>query len=293
MIKKKSKLIGSVFALLFLVQLGFLLHAYLTRRFQPDVIVSASVLVLIGVIYWISYLILRKNSWGIVVLLAIGTLLVSVYESYFPFAPLGALWKQRGVNGVTLSNYQETYRLSKRGNPIGIRISYDVVFPVSGSYHLNTELQAINPVLQHYNLQLVSISPRLRIEPRVTNSWWGGMQFESGTVYHLVEEIKPVFLVEAIYDEDRFKQGDLCIVEQESESLSAKELRQIIETDAATRHTLLIEVRSNNYLVTSRTILNRQTAEYMPRTFLLSAKKERAPTCVPDSSTGWPKVKTN
>lgn len=199
--KNKPKLVSGVFVLLFLVQWGFLLHAYIKRGFQLEIVISGFMLILVGVVYWISYVILRKKSWGAVVLIAIGALLASAYESYSPFSPLGALWKQYGVNRVVLSNYQETFRLSKRGNPIGIKISYDLVFSVSGSYYLNTELQAVNPTLQHYNLQMGSISPRLRIEPPVEYSWWGGMQFESNTVYHFVEEIKPTFLFEALYDQ--------------------------------------------------------------------------------------------
>ncbi len=291
MMKRKSRLAIAAFILLFLVQLGFLLHACLRNGLEPEVVFSGFALFLVGAVFWAAYLIFQRRFRGVGALITVGLLLASAYESYFPYAPLGALWKQHAANRVTLSNYQETYRLSKQGNPIGIQITYDMVFPVSGSYYLNTEFQAVNPALQHYNLQMASIAAKMRVEPAAQYDWLAAKRFESGTVYHFTEEIAPGFLFEALYDDGPLKQGDLCILEKESESLSAGELRRLIESDAASRHALWIEVRSNNYLTTPHTVLNRETAEYPPRTFLLSAQQERAPVCVLDPRTGWPVVK--
>lgn len=201
------------------------------------------------------------------------------------------MWKQYNVDRATVSNYRETDHFSKRGNPIGIRIGYEVSFPYAAGYFVDVRLDVVNPVLQHYNLEMSAASPKQRIEPWPEYDWLSARRFEGGTVYRFTEKLTPVFLFEALYDQESLKQGDLCIVEAHSDSLTIPQLRQRIRSDATTRYIASVRVGSNNDFVTPRVAMQRETAEYPVRRFYLSARKEQAPVCTPDPATGWPKVK--
>ncbi len=63
--------------------------------------------------------------------------LVVMNEVLLPSTPLKALWAQRALEGVEVRSVRDDVLLSARGNPIGIRITFQAVVPRTVEYSIS------------------------------------------------------------------------------------------------------------------------------------------------------------
>jgi hypothetical protein len=115
-------------------------------------------------------------------------------EVLLPATPLDSFRRQRAMAGVEVRNVRDELFLSARGNPIGIRITFDVVVPQTGDYGISAS--TLGPVAEGIPWALsFGHSMRHIIEPPPSRiSDFGYDRFQKGVVYTVSQEMMPEFL---------------------------------------------------------------------------------------------------
>jgi hypothetical protein len=185
---------------------------------------------------WAGYVLLSRGRIRQVPVLftlyALGILLVN--ELLLPTTPLKAWRAQRAVETVEVGNIRDDLALSARGNPIGIRFTFDVVFPRAGAYAVAAS--ALQPVgdSSPYALQFAH-AIRSSVEPDTA-----GEEFQEGIVYVFSKVFLPNFLS---YDD---RTGDPCFDTTTTADLSEEELRALLSKSTGTRFRNVIQVSSEH-----------------------------------------------
>jgi hypothetical protein len=158
---------------------------------------------------WAGYLFLSRRrirgATAIFTTYALGLLLLN--EMLLPMTPLRAWKGQRNVNAIDVHDIRDEVFLSARGNPIGIRLTFEVRFPEA--VVANVSASVFGPIagLAPRPLQLARGHQR-SIEPSPASE--GGYHvFRKDTVYRFTQTTLPNFLS---YDE-RTQQPCLMAVE--------------------------------------------------------------------------------
>jgi hypothetical protein len=137
--------------------------------------------------------------------------IVMVNEALMPGTPFKAWTHQRAIEAVTVKNIRDELIVSSRGNPIGIRLTFEAVFPSNGVYAVGYAL-APDSDEGVYALQF-NHSIRSTIQPEPGGSY----DFRRGTVYTFSTEFLPNFLS---YDE---RTGVTCLNDMTTSAFSEKD----------------------------------------------------------------------
>lgn len=146
---------------------------------------------------WAGYAVIRaprvERPAGVFCVYAVCVLLLS--EVLLPVTPLKNLRSQRALERVVVRDVRDEPFLTARGNPIGVRIEFDAVFPETGAYSIGPA--ALMPAegdvpyeLQFGHSRVPVIDPKPSPDredlPRV---------FSAGVVYTLTHDMMPNFVV--------------------------------------------------------------------------------------------------
>lgn len=180
---------------------------------------------------WGGYLfIMRRNlSRKAAVFTMYAVALIGLNEVLLPATPLRALWNARAANGVQIRTVRDEVLLSHRGNPIGIRIMFEVVVPRTGHYLIGPSVlsrvadEALSPLDFGHSRSSV-INPA----PNGSEEIYDGLV--KGIVYTFTKDMMPDFL----HYDDRRQQP--CLVNVTTKFISAAAFR-----------TALTESRSMKY----------------------------------------------
>lgn len=144
---------------------------------------------------WAGYVFLKRRNIRRMTLVftsyALGILLVN--EVLLPSTPLKALWAQRALEAVEVRSLRDELLLSARGNPIGIRITYDAVVPRTGEYSISASAlsrladEQLWPLNFGNSIRSVTDPPPSRGEDIYD-------VFQKGTVYTVTTDLTPAFL---------------------------------------------------------------------------------------------------
>jgi hypothetical protein len=151
---------------------------------------------------------------------AFGILLMN--ELLLPTTPLKAWREHRAIRAIEVRNVRDEPYLSALGNPIGIRVTFDAVFPRTATYAISASV--LMPVVEDvpYALSL-GHSTRHLVEPRPASHGASSDDvFQKGVVYTFTQEMMPNFL---FYD-DRRKEP--CLVDVTTPYLSEAQLRSAL-----------------------------------------------------------------
>lgn len=137
----------------------------------------------------------HRHAWALFVAHAIVILLVN--EALMPATPFDALRTRRTVQAAEVRNIKDEVLLSAKGNPMGIRLTYDVMFPRQVVASVHASLRRAQGELQPY-MQWTLVAARTTTivpEPPTRDIY---EVFNGKTLYRFTVAYLPGFLA---YDE--------------------------------------------------------------------------------------------
>ena len=144
---------------------------------------------------WAGYVFLKRMNIRRMTLVfasyALGIVLIN--EVLLPATPLKALLGQRAAEAVDVRSVRDELLLSARGNPIGIRITFDAVVPRTGEYFISAS--ALSRVADEmlWPLNFGHSNPSI-IDPTPSPGESPFDVFQKGTVYTFTVDLMPDFL---------------------------------------------------------------------------------------------------
>lgn len=222
---------------------------------------------------WCGYAFFRhkKHQHGAISFLIYALLLTVIFEIVLPATPLKTIIRQRAIKDTKVQNIRDEALLSKHGNPVGIRIQYDVEFPKSGIYTVSPSVSS--PTGKDINLVPYQMQfghekgNRIEPQPSFIADESGGF-FEKGIVYHFTIDQLPNFLS---YDE-RKKAFRFEI--QPTKHFSEFDFNSAISKSSKTKYRTEIQIEGGGH--TQRVVAQNYVTshEYDLKTFYDSVIKE-------------------
>lgn len=152
----------------------------------------------------------RRAARGKPILLGLlAAAILFLNEALLPTTPLKAWRAQRAVDAVEIRNTRDELVLSARGNPIGIRVTFEAIFPQDGDYSIGASLQSVDerPSALQFNhsfgVRGMGSTAYQEIDPEPRDDHY----FRQGVVYTFRNARLPNFLS---YDD---KAGEPCLTE--------------------------------------------------------------------------------
>jgi hypothetical protein len=130
-------------------------------------------------------------------------------EALLPATPLAAWRTQRAIEAVEVRNIRDELVLSARGNPIGIRLTFEAIFPRNGDYVIAGAWQSVDerPYALQFNhsfgVRGMGSTAATEIDPEPSDDYY----FRQGVVYTFRKVLLPNFLS---YDD---RAGEPCLNE--------------------------------------------------------------------------------
>jgi hypothetical protein len=144
---------------------------------------------------WAGYVFLkRRNITRMTLVFTIYALgIVMMNEVLLPATPLKMLWAQRAAEAVEVRSVRDDVLLSARGNPIGIRITFDAVVPRTGEYSISASSlsRVADEVFWPLNFGHVNRTVTDPPPPRGEDIY---DVFQKGVVYRFTTDLLPAFL---------------------------------------------------------------------------------------------------
>ncbi len=146
-------------------------------------------------IVWAGYVFLRRrNVPRRALVFAMYVLcVVLVNEALLPSTPLKAWRRQRGAEAVEVRNIRDEVVLSAHGNPIGIRLTFEAVFPRAGAYLIGPSVLTPAEDDQFWPMSFDHSQPSV-IEPPPSRGESSFDRFDEQIVYTVTTELMPNFL---------------------------------------------------------------------------------------------------
>jgi len=201
--------------------------------------------------------------------------LVVLNESVAPGTPLKTWRQQRAIEAVEVRNVRDEFLLSPRGNPIGIRLAFEAVFPRTGAYSLSAS--TLTPLggdlprpLGFDRIMRLDISPA----PSTTAGRSTSL-FEEGRVYAFTQDMLPGFLS---YDD---RANEMCLADVAAPFLSEADFRSALASSTGVRYRTSIQVDGD--VASRRVVLRDHTTArgYDLAAMYRTATLEAFATCAP------------
>lgn len=260
-----NKIIGIIFTLIYIVVASFL--AILLKVHGPELMIyfAAGYLVIAVIaLWWIYFFVRRRNLKRSAVIfffsgLGIGLLLIgAIIGSRIPLVELDIYRSEKHAEGTEVFNMEDEILFSKMGNPIGVRLHYQMRFPDNNYFW---ELPHVSP---EKDLG-VSIWTDMRIANRNIEPPMIGtnpLKYEQGKTYNFTIDMISYFVIQNV---DKTK---LCIMKPPKEYADA--FQKLIQNNEAVRF---------NINVFGTKFSEFTTNAYSPKVFYDSAIKEGAFEC--------------
>jgi len=279
-----GRVIAAILISLFIVYQGIYLLAFSAKEGVGSftliavVIVATPLLLLWGIFYWLK----RKHAskWAY---LAAALVIISIFELVLPVSPIKTTVvsanKQKLIEATKVSNVTDELYYSNNGNPIGIRIRYQVEFPATSTYSVSSNLHAIDKRYHHYQTSMSHFA-NIDRQPEPESVDAGTYKYKTGVTYHFTEDLLPGFIYLYPYKKNDHQAGDVCVIKNPTQTMLLEDLEKLLGEDIRTPYRINVSVNGYTYFVSRRTAIDENTRnQYSLKTFHDSAVKEGATKC--------------
>lgn len=273
----------AIIVVILLFQSFYMLALSTREGFSAVTLVALGVALVPLLVLLLVYFLVRRRPAATRILVVSGAIIFMIMEIVLPVSPfkttvITALQK-RAQQVVEISNVRDEPFLSPKGNPVGVRVSFEAVFPRGGQLSVSPTLRAVDERYHHYQASMghlagTSVTP----EPEQDDS--GGYTFTAGGRYRFTADFYPIFLFIANTGGRGLEQGDLCLSENATPTLSLDGLRALLREPIATAYSVEVQVRGNTYFMAPRLAYSgTTTGRYSLKTIHDSALREAARPC--------------
>jgi hypothetical protein len=279
-----KKIFGTIlFSALFFFQSVYVIAFSFKEGFSSIALLAFCYFLIPTVILWIFFLLLVKYRIRYRVLMIIGILLMIILEILLPVSPIKTTYvsarKQRAIDRVIISNLNDTYYYSSQGNPIGIRITFEVLFSDRGEFSVSPTLYTSDTRYNHYILSMSHFA-NIEILPKPERTERGVNYYQKGKRYKFICDLLPGFIFEAQRDTKNLNKNELCLYELESQNISAEDFGRLINDPNGAYYNIEVIVSGVSYFVTKKVVATAVTSKsYSHKTFYHSALKEKTGKC--------------
>jgi hypothetical protein len=276
------RLTGALLALLLLVQSSYIL-VFSTKEGLSEVTLLALGVALTPVaVLGGGYCALRRRRKRILLLTILGVALLAAMEVLLPISPLkttlSTVRERASLAAVVVRDVRDEPFLSLRGNPIGVRLTFEAVFPRDARFDVSPTLYATEERYHHYATSLGHLAG-FTVEPEPEKDE-EGYRFADGGSYRFTADFLPTFLFRIERSEKGLEKGDLCLWEQGTPTLSVEGLGDLLREPIETRYRVQVKVSGNTYFTPPRmAFTGTSERRYSMKTFHGSALREGAGTC--------------
>lgn len=224
------------------------------------------------IMLWAIFFILRRARHGLWIQLFSGIILCLVFEALLPVSPFKTTlssWRiKKAVDSVKISGVTDDFFYSLQGNPVGIRISFNVAFQHGGFLSVSPTIRAIDGRLHHY-MTSMSHFANITIKPQPEKNPEKGDFFVGGQLYRFTTDFLPSFLYTSRHGEE------LCLYAK-----GVDEFKKIVTDPIKTKYSVEIHVDGNSYFVNRRIAYSGYTQKvYRLNTFYESALNQNTKPC--------------
>lgn len=268
----KPRTIAILFTVLLLVQSSYILPLSLKEGFSTITLIAIGVSAAPIILLWAIVFMLRRARHSLWLQLLSGVVLCLIFEILIPVSPFKTTissWRiKKAVDSVQISGVTDDFFYSLKGNPVGIRISFDAVCPKDGFLSVSPAIRAVDDRLHHY-MTSMSHFANITIEPQPKKDPENGDFFTGGQSYRFTADLLPSFLFPSRHNEE------LCLYYK-----AVDEFKKIVVDPIKTKYSVEIHVDGNSYFVTRRIAYSDYTQKaYNLNTFYESALNQSVKPC--------------
>jgi len=281
-LKKMALFTGLLFSLLLFIQGLYFLAFSIKEGFSEFTLIAIGAVLVPIVLLWITFTLLRRSRTGAWKYVVVGLVIMTIFEVLLPVSPISTTLKsmsqQSAIDNAIITGIHDELLFSANGNPIGVRVTYDVEFPRDGVYSVSSTLYSLDERYHHYQTSMSHFASR-RIEPEAEVDGSGGRIFKKGIRYRLIDDVLPGFIYISEYNTKKMSKGDICLFERESQTITLDDLHSLLREDIKARYKMEVHVGANSYFVNRRFISSETSNTYSHKIFYESALKESAKPC--------------
>ena len=272
-----------IIAAILLFQSFYMLALSTREGFSSITLVALGVALAPLLVLLIVYSLVRRRPAGIRILMISGAIIFLVMESLLPVSPfkttVTTALQKRALQAVEISNVRDEPFHSPKGNPVGVRISFEAVFPRGGQLSVSPTLRAMDERYHHYQTSMGHLAGTT-VTPEPEKDDAGGYRFTPGGRYRFTADFYPIFLFIANTGGRGLEKGDLCLSENDTQTLSVHDLRALLREPIATAYSVEVKVSGNTYFMApGLPYSGTTTGSYSLKTSYESALREAAQPC--------------
>lgn len=187
--------------------------------------------------------------------------------------------QKRALAVVEISNVRDEPFISPQGNPVGVRVSFEAVFPRGGKLAVSPTLRAVDERYHHYQTSMGHLAGT-SVVPEPEKGDDGDYQFATGGSYRFSADFYPVFLLIARSGGRGLDKGDACLWEKATSTLSVEGLHELLRESIETEYSVEVSVSGNTYFTAPRLAYSGiTTRSYSLKTIYERALLEGVPPC--------------
>lgn len=245
----------AIIAFILLFQSYYMLALSTREGFSGITLVALGVALIPQLILLLVYFLVRRRPVGIRILLICGATIILVMEILLPVSPfktsISTALQKQAMEAVEISHISDEPFLSPTGNPVGVRVIFEAVFPRGGQFSISPTLRAVDERYHHYPTSMghfagTTVTP----EPEKDDS--GDYRFTPGVRYRFSSDFYPIFLFINTRGGRRLEKGAICLWEKDTPTLSADDLRVLLRQNIETLYSVEITLRGNTYFAAPR-----------------------------------------
>ncbi len=249
------RLITVIIAIVLVVQSFYMLALATREGFGAITVVALGVALLPLLILLIAYLVVRRRPAASRILVICGIVIFIAMETLLPVSPfkttISSVLQKRAMQVVEIRNVRDEPFLSRKGHPVGVRVSFEAVFPRGGTLSVSPSLRAVDERYHHYQTSMGHLAG-ITVVPEPEKGDSGDYHFEPGGSYRFSADFYPVFILIARSGGRGLKEGDVCLWEEGTPTLSADDLQGLLRKPIDTLYNVEVKVSGNTYFVAPR-----------------------------------------
>ena len=272
-----------IIAIILVIQSFYMLALATKEGFGAMTLAALGVALLPLLVLLIIYLVVRRRSAATRILVICGIVIFIAMEILLPVSPFkttvsNALHK-RAMQAVEIRNVRDEPFLSLKGNPVGVRVSFEAVFPRGGKLSVSPTLRAVDERYHHYQTSMGHLAG-ITVAPEPEKDSSGNYHFAAGGSYRFSADFYPVFILIAHSGGRGMEKGDVCLWEEGTPTLSADDLQSLLHEPIETLYNVEVKVSGNTYFTAPRQAYSGTTTRsYSLKTLHEAALLEGARPC--------------
>ena len=277
------RIVTAIIAIILLLQSLYLLAFSMKEGFSAITLVALGVTLAPLLVLLIVYYAVRRRPTGIRTLVILGVVMLVTMEILLPVSPFKTTiisgLQKRAMEVVEIRNVRDEPFISPQGNPVGVRVSFEAVFPRGGVLAVSPTLRAVDERYHHYQASMGHLAGT-SVVPEPEKGDDGNYRFAAGGSYRFSADFYPIFLLIARSGGRGLEQGDICLREKATPTLSVDGLRELLREPVETEYSVEISVSGNTYFTAPRLAYSGITARrYSLKTIYERAILEGIPPC--------------